>query len=58
MKLICPFCGAELDSKDDVPTVTQTAIGGTYTCHKVICENKEKHPNKNRIAVVFKEEKK
>lgn len=55
MKIICPFCGAELDSKNDVPTVVQTAVGGTYICHKVICSNKSGHPDKNKITVVFKE---
>lgn len=58
MKIRCNFCGEELDSKDDVPTTIKTAIGDSYTCHKVICRNKDKHPDKNNIAIVFKEEKK
>lgn len=58
MKIICPFCHAELDSKDDEPTTVTQPFGNVYTCHKVICKNKEKHPDKDNIAVVFKEEKK
>ena len=53
MKIICPFCKSELDSKDDVPTETKTAIGGKYICHKVFCNNINAHPDHNTIAVVF-----
>ena len=49
MKVICNFCGAELDSKDDIPTIVHTATKGIYTCHKVICYNKDKHPDKTLI---------
>lgn len=54
MKIICPFCGAELDSDNDVPEESQTAIGGKYTCHRVFCNNIDKHPDHNKISVVFK----
>lgn len=57
MKIICPFCHAVLDSKDDCPTVVNTALGTTYVCHKVFCDNADKHPDHNRVAVVFKEQK-
>lgn len=58
MKLICPFCGSKLDSKNDEPTIVKQPFGSVYTCHKVICKNKERHPCHDNIAVVFKEEKK
>lgn len=53
MKIICPFCKSELDTKDDVPTVTYDGLGQEYICHKVFCNNKEHHPDKNKVAVVF-----
>ena len=52
MKLICPFCKEEVTGPD-VPTTAQTALGGTYICHKKICYNKDKHPDKNNVAVLF-----
>lgn len=59
MKVICPFCNAELDSKDDEPDLVRDKDGNViYTCHMVKCSNIDKHPSKNDIVVIFNPEEK
>lgn len=51
-KAICPFCKKEVEG-EDVPTVTKTALGGKYVCHKIICKNVDMHPDHNNIAIII-----
>lgn len=54
MKVICPLCHEEVIG-DDVPEVVKNAEGRIiYTCHRKFCNNKDKHPNHDKISVIFK----